>query len=73
LAIVEICDGYTGLIDLQIINSLGQVVKQIRLAKPTEIFEGVLDFRELKSGIYFLVFNVGQNREIHKIFINSIN
>jgi uncharacterized protein (TIGR02145 family) len=73
LATVEICDGYTGLIDLQIINSLGQVVKQLRLAKPTEIFKGVLDFRELKSGIYFLVFNVGQNREIHKIFINSIN
>ncbi|HJX71139.1 MAG TPA: FISUMP domain-containing protein [Bacteroidales bacterium] len=70
LITIEIFDEYAGLVDIQIINGMGQVVRQVQLAKPSEILERELDLKPLESGMYFLIFKFANNREIQRIYIN---
>ncbi len=70
LVTIEIFDDYTGLMDIEIINNLGQIVQRFQMTKPLEIYRSELDLRQLNGGIYFLIFKFNMNREIHRIFIN---
>ncbi len=70
---IEIFDDFTGLVNIQLVNCLGQFVRRTQIVKPEEIFESDLDLRQIEAGVYFLIIDVGFNREIHRIFINKAN
>ncbi|MBN2215601.1 MAG: T9SS type A sorting domain-containing protein [Bacteroidales bacterium] len=73
LVTIEIFDDYTGLIDIQIINALGQVKRQIQVTKQSEADQNELDLKQLEPGIYFMIFKYGGYTEIQRIFINNVN
>jgi uncharacterized protein (TIGR02145 family) len=73
LVTIEILDDYTGCIDVQIINSLGQVIKKLQITKQEEMLEKELDLKQLVPGLYFMFFKYGGYSEIQRIIINGIN
>lgn len=70
---IEVYDDYTGFIDIQIINALGQVIKQLQITKQEEILEKELDLKQLIPGLYFIFFKYNGYSEMQRIMINGIN